>query len=60
MIQAGEVISLQEFEEKMRRDVFWGETNIKWEAGRPVLIEVTQKLKPKDFASFIVVQVVSQ
>lgn len=52
------VISLHEFQEKMKKDDFYGETLIKWEKGSPVLIEIHQKLKPKDFVNFFVVQVV--
>lgn len=51
------MVSLQEFQDKMKRDSFWGETNIKWENGVPVLIEVQQKLKPKDFVNFVLIQV---
>lgn len=52
------VVSLHEFQERMKKDDFYGETLIKWEKGSPVLIEIHQKLKPKDFTNFILVQVV--
>jgi hypothetical protein len=52
------VIDLKEFQEKAKHEHFWGETLIKWENGEPVLFEVHQKFKPKDFPNLVIVQVV--
>lgn len=49
---------LFELQKKAKACEFYGETLIRWEKGEPVLIENTQKFKPKDFRS-IVFQVVA-
>lgn len=48
---------LGELQRKAKSVEFYGETLIKWEKGEPVLIENTQKFKPKDFA--VVFQIVN-
>lgn len=38
---------------RAQRDGFYGEMLIRWEEGQPVMIEVHQKVKPKDFEDVV-------
>jgi len=51
------VMDLKDFQAKMQHEEFYGDTIIKWEAGRPVFIEIHQKVKPQNFGTFVLFQV---